>query len=145
MRLCTVAPLCTWANYLSNSAAVDFIDDNLNCETAPYHLACADLFSFDKIAEAAVTVAAENFDEFWDVNSDANYADDADLQPGQHVQDFWALHPKLVIKIYDDALNYFDHVELTNKLGQYIAKRPRTSTRNLWMRSRATWALKYQP
>lgn len=119
------------ANYLLNpalhAAAVDFVDQDLTGRTAPFHLAHAELLSLDKIADAAVVVAAENFHQYKDDEDDHPIANRVPLD---HVRWFWALHPQQVVRIVcsSDEKTGRSHItagaDLTSRiLAQYVAAR----------------------
>lgn len=121
----TACALVHLANYLSNAAlhaaATDFLQRNLNYNTAPYHLAHAELFSLDKIAAVALELVAKNL-ECYEANSPEYYEENPEESPDVCVRDFWSLHPDTVARVVQAGM-WFDTDSLCRVIAQYANQR----------------------
>jgi hypothetical protein len=95
-------------NYLANPAlhavVKTYIDDKLGSDTAPMYLARAHLFSLDKVVDAAVAVASEYLEEYYDgliLPGDRRFDQESweTFWDDDKLKDLYGLHPTLFARI----------------------------------------------
>ena len=103
-------------NYLANpalhAAVKTYLDDNLSSETAPMYLARAHLFSLDKVVDAAVAVAAEYLENYYDglaLPGDRDFDQESweTFWDDDKLKDLYGLHPTLFARIIKDWYEFY--------------------------------------